>query len=218
MDSEQIMARLEALGAVIRGSHLVLTSGNHSTGYVDMRQIAHDPAFLLDLGASLGLQLARYKPDMVIGPETLGRSLAMGAAQTCGNGYAIWCDMIKGSPDRAVFSSKLPFEQMVEGKKLAVVDDLLSTGHSIRQVANLVGIWRGTVVAAGAVINRTPGLTAIDCGVQHLETLITLDGFQILSPEDCASHGPCSQGVPMRLRPGHGYDWIIGNSGYPVAE
>lgn len=40
----------------------------------------------------------------------------------------------------------------------------------------------------------------------------------VFDPDECAAVGPCSQGVPMVLRPGHGHEWFKRpeNHDYPV--
>lgn len=45
-----------------------------------------------------------------------------------------------------------------------------------------------------------------------------MHGFEVFTPEDCANHGPCSQQVPVVLRPGHGHKWILNHPSYPVAS
>ena len=203
--------------AVITDSHLVLTSGLHSTAYINLRQVAHLAAFMAQMGALLGDRLSRYSPDLIIGPETLGRNLAISAAVRLGV-LAIWCDIVmEDGQKKAVFDPKLNFGRLVPGKRVVLVDDLLFTGSSLRQASELAVEFAGRVVAAGVVVQRSLDVSAADCGAPKLEALAQVEGFQTFTPEECATHGPCFEWRPMLLRPGHGHEWIKSHPDYPVA-
>jgi orotate phosphoribosyltransferase len=185
-----------------------------------MRQVAHDAKWLDRVADELAHRLARSEVfDLIIGPETLGRTLAVSVAARFGL-PGIWCDMVgEGDDKRAVFSPKLNFGRLVEGKRVVIVDDLLTTGSSINLVAQLIREHGGIPDIAAAVVRRTPDVTAEDCGVRTLEVLADVPGFLVYTSEQCAQYGPCSQRVPVVLRPGHGHEWIKHpeNVGYPTA-
>lgn len=215
--SQEILDHLQYEGAVLTGSHFIYTSGLHGTAYINMRAVAHQAWWLYEVGRAMGGVIGTDGADIVIGPETLGRTLAQPAALRVRGQYGIWCD-IEGEGDnrRAVFSPKLGFDRLVEGKRVAIVDDLLTTGSSIKLTADLVRTHGGNPVIGVAVVRRTPDVTADKCGVPALEVLADVPGFQTFSPVECAEHGPCSQRVPVVLRPGHGWKWIQDHPGYPT--
>jgi orotate phosphoribosyltransferase len=219
MSEAELLQHLVDEGAVITHSHLVYTSGNHGSAYINMRQVAHQAKWLDRVADELAHRIALSEViDLIIGPETLGRTLA-GFVAARFDLPSIWCDIVgEGDDKRAVFSPKLNFGRLVEGKRVAIVDDLLTTGSSIKLVAQLIREHGGIPVIAAAVVRRTPDVTAEDCGVPELVVLADVSGFVIYTPEQCAQFGPCSRSVPMVLRPGHGHTWINHpeNADYPV--
>jgi orotate phosphoribosyltransferase len=216
MDQE-ILDHLAQEGAVLTGSHFIYTSGAHGTAYINMRAVAHQAWWLSMVSNEMAARIANSNVDLVLGPETLGRTLAQYTALGVG-GEGIWCDIVEdGDRKYASFSPKLGFDRLVEGKRIAIVDDLLTTGSSIKMTADLVIASGGTPVIAVAVVRRTPDVTAENCGVPQLKVLADVPGFSIFSPEECEAHGPCSEHVPVVLRPGHGHAWIKDHPGYPTA-
>ena len=114
----------------------------------------------------------------------------------------------------------MDFGRLVPGKRVAIVDDLLTSGGSIKVVSDLITSLGGEVVAAAAIVRRNSAVRAEDCGVPSLEVLEDIEGAAPLTPEECAEFGPCSEQVPMVLRPGHGWKWheLPENRDYPVAS
>lgn len=183
-----------------------------------MRAVAHDAYWLETIGTQLGIALEGYTPEIIIGPETLGRNLAQFTGPIL-QVPAIWCDVNEVDGEKqASFSPKLDFGRLAPGKRVAIVDDLLTTGSSIRLVSKLIADTGGEVVAAGVVVRRSPEVSAEDCGVPELRVLADVEGFQVFTPDECAQYGPCSKRVPVVLRPGHGHKWILDHPGYPTAS
>lgn len=213
-----ILEYLAQEGAVLTGSHFVFTSGNHGTAYINMRAVAHDAQWIdQTIAGHLSIAVNEYRPDVILGPETLGRNLAQSVGAWKGL-PAIWCDI--GEIDgikQASFSPKLDFGRLVQGMRVAIVDDLLTTGSSIKLVSQLVTDAGGEVVVAAVVVRRSPDVTAESCNVPALEVLAEVSGFEVFTPAQCAEYGPCSMEVPVVLRPGHGHAWIKDHPGYPVA-
>lgn len=218
MSAIQILNYLKLQEAVLTNSHFRYTSGMHGTSYINMREVAHDAEWMGRMGQRLSHRLHTYRADVVIGPETLGRTLATLTALWSPTPVAIWCDIDEEAGEkRASFSDKLKFGRLVVGKRVAIVDDLLTTGSSIKATADLVAEVGGEVVAGAAVVRRTPDVTAEMCGVPALEVLADVEGFSTFSETECQAFGPCSERVPMVLRPGHGWRWAETHPDYPTA-
>jgi len=97
MLENDLLAFLEQNNAVLTGRHFVFTSGNHGPAYINMRAIAHKTPEAAQIGRTMGIllfeQYPRHKLDIIIGPETLGRTLAPHACEFTTTGSAIWCEM-----------------------------------------------------------------------------------------------------------------------------
>lgn len=212
-----ILEDLQSKGAVLLGGHFVYTSGMHGTAYINMRAVAHAAEWLQELSRGMADRLLGDDVDVVLGPETLGRTLAGYVAANL-SVDCIWCDFVRVADGKqAVFSPKLNFGSLVDGRYVAVVDDLLTTGSSLKLAADLVRASGGIPDVGIVAVRRTPDVVAEDTGVDKLEVMADVPGFVTYTPKQCAERGPCSRRVPMVLRPGHGHEWIRGNPDYPVA-
>lgn len=208
MRSNEILDYLAEKEAVLTESHFVYTSLNHGPAYVNMRQVAHEAGFMRSIGDTMAVWARRLSPDIVLGPETLGRTLAGYTADPL-QCQAIWCDIVDnpGEPKKAVFSPKLGFDRLLPGKRVVVVDDLLTTGGSILAAVTAAQEAGADVVGAVCAVRRTPDVGEEACGVPVLGVLAEVSGFEMMSWEECKQRGPCSRNEPIVRRPGHGWKW-----------
>jgi orotate phosphoribosyltransferase len=216
----RILAYLGRHSAVLTNSHFVYTSGMHGTAYINMREVAPHAVFMGHVGMLMAARLRRKHPspiEVVVGPETLGRTLAQEAAMQLGVKTA-WCEIRDEEGKKtAFFNPKLGFEKLVRGKVVAVVDDLLTTGSSVEAVVKLLEGCGAIVRVVCVAVRRTPDVTADSLGVPELICLADVEGFSVLSEEECLAEGPCKDEVPMVLRPGHGHEWTHLHPDFPVA-
>ncbi len=196
-----VWGELISVGAVLVDDHFVLTSGKHSDGYIDHRLAASNAGFFYAIAEELASKL----PDnieLIVGPETLGRTLAQFLSLITGIPYA-WCKIDEDTKE-ASFAPRMHFTRLIEGRKIAVVDDLLSTGGTVESAARLVTSLGGIVEIALAIVRRNRNVTAAECGAKHLAFLTDVHQFGIWTPDECAVSGPCSRGVPINRSIGHG--------------
>lgn len=222
IQEDLVLKHLRDGGALIENSHFVLTSdangqpstngsGNHTDGYCNVRIVGHDTELLDYFGTLLAQRLRAYEVEVVIGPESMGRTLAGPTALRLGKIPGVWCKMVKTPAGKgAAWPEKFDHARVVDGKRVAVVDDLLTTGGSLGLTAELVRGYGGEVVAGGVVARRALGVDGEACGLPALVVLADVQGFTTMTPEECAVSGPCSRRVPMVIREGrgHGYEWI----------
>jgi orotate phosphoribosyltransferase len=91
----------------------------------------------------------------------------------------------------------------VTGKRVFVVDDIVNTGHSIRQTIEAVRGAGGTVVAAGALVNRG-NVGAKEIGVENLVYLLEYK-IPAWPAVDCPL---CRDSVPVNTQYAHGKDFL----------
>jgi orotate phosphoribosyltransferase len=104
---------------------------------------------------------------------------------------------------RPPFTLKRGFDKLVAGKKVLIVDDVVNTGHSIRETANAVRACNGEVTAAAAYCTR--GNT--DAAGMGVPQFIYLVEFRIpfWSAESCML---CKSGVPINTEFAHGREFV----------
>ncbi len=105
------------------------------------------------------------------------------------------------------FVIKRGYDKQVSGKRVLVVEDVLTTGASAGHVVEVTRVMGGDVVGLGALCNRG-GVTPEDVGgVPKLHALVdvTLDTW---TEEECLLNGPCSEGVPVNTDVGKGREFL----------
>lgn len=102
------------------------------------------------------------------------------------------------------------YDQIVSGRRVLVVDDIVNTGHSIRQTAQAVRVARGQVVGAAAYVSRG-NVGAAKIGVDKFTFLLE---YRI--PAWPASQYPlCRKGVPVNTRHAHGKEFLASKGSSP---
>lgn len=185
MTDKEIMAILEQTGAYIEG-HFLLTSGRHSDRYFEKFRVLEHPQYAEGLCRELARRFQDVPIDVVIGPAIGGIILAYEVARQLG-ARAIFAEREDGKMRlRRGFAIK-PSENVL------VVEDVVTTGGSIREVLELVEKTGGYIQGVGILMDRSGG--AIDLGYR-LEALVTLN-IQSYEPTNCPL---CKQGIPITQR------------------
>lgn len=198
------LAILQEVGALLTNGHFLYTSGRHGNAYVNKDAIYPHTQHIHDLCATMAAPFIESRIDTVAGPTIGGVILAQWVAHHLTEGT--------GRPAMACFAEERTapagereryfgrgYEQFVRGKRVLLVEDILTTGGSIRRVVEAVQKIGGTVVAVTALCNRG-GVTAEAIGAPQLMALCQLD-LQSWEPENCPL---CRQGIPINEAVGKG--------------
>lgn len=143
---------------VIREGHIKLRSGKHSDRYIYKEKIFENQVWLRDIAVSLKEFADPFKPDIIAGPESGGAVLAEALAKEM---CVPWIELSKGEHDYDFFVA-LGLVDTVRGKRVAVVDDVVTTGRSLKGSIQAIQEARGEVVCALAIIKR--GMEPINFG------------------------------------------------------
>jgi len=149
-------ALLRSTGAVLEG-HFKLASGRHSGVYIEKFRIMEDPAATTAMCGMIADRFRDAGATLVIGPAMGGVILAYETAKQLGL-HGIFAE--KGEGGRLMFDRGF---EIAPGQPVLVVDDVLTTGGSVRQVLALLEQMRAKVVGVGFLIDRTNG--GVDFGV-----------------------------------------------------
>ena len=153
--NDRIMEILKEAGVLLEG-HFLLTSGRHSNKYLQCARIFRNTKYSEELCGALADKFAADGVDIVIGP-------AMGAVQMA---YEVsrWlkCENFFAERENGVMTLRRGFA-VQPGQRVLLVEDVITTGGSVREVMELVRQAGGVVVGIGSIVDRTGG--KIDFGV-----------------------------------------------------
>lgn len=177
--------QLQARGALLRG-HFRLASGRHAGVYIEKFRILQWPDLTSEF-CRLVADHFRGQANLVAGPTTGGVILSFETARQLGLRSIIAERNDEG--EGRVF--KRGFE-IGPGDRVLVVDDILTTGGSVRDVVDAVRARGAEVAGVGVLVDRSAGRT--DCGVPFFACL-TID-VASWPPAECDL---CRQGAPLTI-------------------
>jgi orotate phosphoribosyltransferase len=179
-------------GAYLKG-HFRLTSGLHSSEYLQCALVLEHPLIAERLGRELASSLGKAgQAGLVVSPAIGGLIIGHEVARALGARF-IFTERQSSGDDAGKMTLRRGFS-VRPGETAVVVEDVVTTGGSTREVIELLQNAGVKVIAAGSIIDRSGG--RVDLGVPRaaLETL----EVAAWTPEECPL---CKQGVPV-VKPG----------------
>ncbi len=186
---DRVLPLFEQTGAYLQG-HFRLSSGLHSSGYLQSALVLQHPAHAEQLGRSLAKALlnltAGEAPGLVISPALGGLIIGHEVARALGVPFLF----TERDADRRM-SLRRGFA-LSPGSRVVVVEDVITTGGSTREVIDIVRAAGAIPVAAGSIIDRSGG--AADLGIPRvaLETL-TVPVFEAANCPMCLKGEPVTK-------------------------
>lgn len=183
MNPTEIMQVLEQKGAVLHG-HFVLSSGRHSDLFVQKFRVLEHPGLAQRFGESIagmfddGFDLVACP---AVGAVVLGFTTALAAGSRM-----IFAERAEGE-----MAFRRGF-QVGPRERVLIVEDVVTTGGSAREVVDLARASGGTVVGVGALIDRTEPSSPPDLTVPF-KALLKVPA-KSWEPEECPL---CRAGEPV---------------------
>ncbi|WP_213166665.1 orotate phosphoribosyltransferase [Alkalicella caledoniensis] len=133
---------------VLQSGHFVLTSGKHSEEYMQCAKVFQYPHFTKELSEMIAAKFKNSEVDMVIGPAVGGIILSYQVAESLGV-MNVFAEREQGKMTlRRGFGIK-------EGQRILVVEDVVTTGGSVKEVINLVKSRGAIVVGVACLVDRS---------------------------------------------------------------
>ncbi|MGI5901255.1 MAG: orotate phosphoribosyltransferase [Desulfitobacteriia bacterium] len=168
-------------GALLKG-HFLLTSGKHSGEYMQCAQVLQYPDKAALLASELAKKFKGLAVETVVGP-------AMG-------GIIVAHEMGKALGVRAIFTERKNGEMTLrrgfklrKEEKVLVVEDVISTGGSVREVLEIVRALGAEPVGVGVLVDRSGG--KVSFGDLPLHSLVKTN-IEAYDPESCPL---CKEGL-----------------------
>ena len=190
LSAESILDLFRSTGAYLSG-HFRLTSGLHSPAYLQCALVLEYPRHAEELGRLLADALRK----IVTEPVGLVVSPALG-------GLIIGHEVARALGARFIFTERDESKKMTlrrgfavsPGEAAVVVEDVVTTGGSTRDVVEVLRAAGARPLAAGSIVDRSGGHA--DVGAPRV-ALVTLE-VVAYDPAQCPL---CAQGVPA-VKPG----------------
>jgi orotate phosphoribosyltransferase len=184
MNTEEILDIFRQTGVMLEG-HFQLTSGRHSNRYMQCAKLFQHP----DIAERFAKELAAKFDgvDLVAGPAVGGIILAYEVSRQ------MKAPNIFAERENGAMTLRRGFT-VPKGARVLVVEDVVTTGGSVKEVISLVRTLGGEVVGVGSVVDRSNG--AVDFGVPFHAVL----AMEVVSypPEEC----PLCQDGSVAVKPG----------------
>ena len=188
---DPVLGAFYETGAYLKG-HFRLTSGLHSPEYLQCALVLQYPRHAEHFGRLLATEFRRLEPTLNVGVVA---SPAIG-------GMIIGHEVARALQARSIFTERDGSGKMIlrrgfevePGEVAVVVEDVVTTGGSSREVIDILKAAGARVIGAGSIIDRSGG--AADLGVPR----VALKTLQVTSysPEECPL---CRAGDPV-VKPG----------------
>tara|TARA_B100001250_G_scaffold117757_3_gene99953 strand:- start:7851 stop:8432 length:582 start_codon:yes stop_codon:yes gene_type:complete len=153
--------------------HFILSSGMRSDTYFQCAKVLQHPKYLMMFSEILCDHFKSFGIEKVVSPAMGGIVLGTEVGRQLGV-KTIFCERLEGKMEiRRGFSIK-------EREKILIVEDVLSTGGSLKEVINLIKNYNGDIVGIGVVVDRS----ASDIDLHKEFFSITKQVANIFDPEN----------------------------------
>ncbi|HBR87129.1 MAG TPA: orotate phosphoribosyltransferase [Candidatus Marinimicrobia bacterium] len=136
-------------GALLEG-HFVLTSGRHSATYFQCAKVLQHPEHLSHFAETIVDYFSETEIDTVISPAVGGIVIGTEVGRQFGV-KTIFAERQNGK-----MTLRRGFE-ITNSEKILVVEDVITTGGSVKEVMDVVEENGGIVVGVGVVVDRGGG-------------------------------------------------------------
>ena len=183
---DELLDLFRRSGALLDG-HFRLSSGLHSTGYLQCALVLQHPAFAESLGADIASHVRALGADVVLSPALGGVVIGQEVGRALGV-RAIFAERQDG-----ILTLRRGFS-LSESDRVLVVEDVLTTGGSTRETIRVAVAAGARVVGAASIVDRSGGTARFDVPF-HALLSVDLPTYQ---PEACPL---CAKGVAI-AKPG----------------
>jgi len=186
--NEEVLTIFEETQALLKG-HFRLSSGRHSDRYLQCAMVLQYPWHAEKFGQALAEKVRPLNPQVILAP-------AMG-------GLFVGHELARALKVRSIFTERNKETDVMElkrgfavapGEKVFAVEDIFTTGKSVKESYQVVQKLGAEVVGVGCLIDRSGGEIAFEVPVRSLASL----KVESWDEKDCAL---CRQGLPI-VKPG----------------
>lgn len=181
---------LKRTGAYHANDHVLLPSGHHTSEYIEKTLVTTEPSFTEGLGAVIAKHFAQWPVDVVAstGPGALILSHCVARAHPS-RPIVLYGTKGMAAGKRRV-SLPVEFQRLLrEGTRVLLIEDLVSTGTTLKLLIDLVEQLGADIVGIGCLWRRT----SVNLDGKPVFSLVSRD-FPTYDPKGCPL---CKKGAPL---------------------
>ena len=186
MNEQRAIEILKQTGVMQEG-HFKLTSGRHSDKYMQCAKLFVQPDIAAEMSKALADKFKDLKIDLVIGPAIGGIILSYEVSRQ------LKVPNIFAERQDGDMTFRRGFH-VDPGARVLVVEDVVTTGGSVKEVIALAVANGAEVVGVGAIVDRSNGF--VDFGTRF-EAVLSME-VKSYEPDECPI---CETGMPI-TKPG----------------
>lgn len=193
----------ESLGALRQNGHFIYTAGDHGPDYFNTDILFREGHQLALICHAIAQKFAHKGVEVVIGPAVGGALIAQLVAADLRRLTRRPIQFAYAEKSNSGFTIRQTYLECLRGRDILVVEDVINTSKSLREVVDAVKRASGCVIGAAAIVNRG-WVTAEKLNIPLLtqELSLKLESY----PE--AACPLCAAGVPINTDVGHGREFL----------
>ena len=200
-----VISILKKVHAVLTDGHFVYTSGKHGSVYVNKDAVYPHTKEASQIGKLFAQEFKNKDIDVVAAPALGGIILSQWTAYHLSKlkkKEILGVYTEKNAENNQIFTRG--YDKLIKGKNVLVIEDLTTTGGSVRKVVDTIKATGGKVVGIGVMINRNPkSVTAEVVGGPFISLgVLKAEAFD---EKKCPL---CKKGVPIDINVGHGRKYL----------
>ncbi len=217
MACDNVWKILAETGAILKDDHFVYTKGGHGSEYINKDALFMHPTELARLCQEIANQFTdtflQSRADVVLGPAVGGALVAQWVAYFLKRAtvshevLALYADKVDDG-----FVLQRGYDAFMRDKNVLVVEDVLNTGGSVKQVVELARSHGGKVIGVGALCNRG-NVRLWDIGDPPILYSLVSVNMTVYDSSQCPL---CAQGKPINTKIGKGAKFVA-EHGQPKA-
>ena len=178
-ERDQILSIFRSTEALLDG-HFVLTSGRHSASYFQCAKVLQQTEYLTAFSIMIADEFEGQAPDVVISPAIGGVVLGTEV------GTQLGCRTIFAERKEGKMVIRRGFH-IEKGEKVLVVEDVITTGGSVREVMDLVEDAGGNILGVGVLVDRSNGTVTLHNNQYSIVKLDAVSYGEDEVPDDLAA-------------------------------
>ncbi len=202
---DPVIDLLRKVKAIYTNDHFVYASGKHGSVYVNKDAMFHHPQETTLISRMFAERYQDLDIDAVVGPAIGGIVLSQWTAYHLTQlkdkeVFGVYTE--KDDKKNQVFTRG--YDKLVKGKKVLIVEDVTTTGSSIKKVIESVRKAGGKVIPAAVMLNRDPK------NVNSKSIGAPFSALSVLPAEAFAKNSCplCKKHIPVNTEVGHGKEFL----------